>query len=223
MRYLSFLQAAALVLLSVRAEVPYAPGNGPIGDPVIAAQQIAARHTAGNFSPSLEAREAAEFLLAPALLLQSVKLDQPVQFDAVITLKRTISRSDVTLFARYWVASNFYGVGVVWAEPHGRFLEFAIYPPSLQIVSSDRAFTIYHSLFTNGVGSYQKPIPPQEVFTNQFGDYPIASIRFAEARASINPLFAIARKSFSTNSTGWVERTAVGETAIKLGLEKGLK
>lgn len=212
------LTAISLVLtftpLDLRGEVPYEPGKEPVNPARLVAEKIAAKHTLQNFYPSLEAREATDFLVYPALLVQNLKINEPVQFDAVIRLKRQISRSDVTLFARYSISSNAYSVGVVWAEPHGRFLEYAAYPPSLRIVSTETEFRIDHSVFTNCVGAFAKPILTPSVFTNQFGDYPITQLRFAEARMANSPWLRAPR----TNGQANIQRGMIQETPVKLGL-----
>jgi hypothetical protein len=158
--------------------LPKSPPQAPNSRNI--AQKIVTKHTEADFVPSLETKESADFLLVPAIIAQLTNPKEPIQFDAILTLKGPILRTHVTLFARYWVASNSYQIGVIWAEPHGRFLQFPTYPPTLRIFSSATNFQISHDLATNIVTSFTKPIPSQDTFTNQFGDYPITQIRFAE-------------------------------------------
>lgn len=104
----------------------------------------------------------------------------PVEFEAVIEETSPSLLSHVTLFANYWVSSNSYIVGTVWAEPHGRGLNFPVYPPTLRIESNPSEFIICHDVALPVTNHVKKPLDRQTVFTNMLGDYTIANIRFAE-------------------------------------------
>src|SRR6185369_16644750 len=95
----------------------------------------------------------------------------PVQFDAVIELDPPFAQTHVLLFARYWVASDYYYLGVVWAEPHGTGLCFPIYPPTLSIGSDSNSFSIDHGVYETNAVSYPKPLPDRGAFGSMFGDY----------------------------------------------------
>jgi len=60
-----------------------------------------------------------------------------VQFDAVIELNRyspgSLRHDHTMIFARYWVARDYYSASVVWAEPQSTDMFFAIRPPGLSV------------------------------------------------------------------------------------------
>jgi hypothetical protein len=110
-----------------------------------------------------------------------------VQFDAIIELNRYSPHSlrhDYTIiFARYWVACDYYSAAIVWAEPQLTGLVFNIYPPTLSFASDEQEFMISHELNTNYNEIYKKPFAKRGVLRHKFGSYPIDNIRFAELEA----------------------------------------
>jgi hypothetical protein len=104
----------------------------------------------------------------------------PVQFDAVLDLDSPSSLCRVTLFARYWVAAEYYQVSVIWAEPNGRGLFYPVYPATLSVASDAHAMTISHGLFPQHNQTHLKPLGAQPLFTNMFGDYSLGALRFSE-------------------------------------------
>lgn len=114
---------------------------------------------------------------------QLVATNRAVQCDAIIELNPPFSHSHVLLFARYWVASDYYQMGVVWAEPHGVGLCFPIYPPTLSFGSDADSFRIQHELYPTNSRVYRKPLAQRGVFHSMFGAYSIQNIRFAEQEA----------------------------------------
>ena len=107
-------------------------------------------------------------------------LGSAVQFDAVIEFHQRSSACDVVLFARYWVSTNFYYLGVVWGEPHGRGLDFSVYPPTMTIGSTEQAFKVGHQLNPGRNFEATKPFGSRGAFKSMFGDYAVSNARFAE-------------------------------------------
>ena len=117
-----------------------------------------------------------------------------VQFDAVIELNRYSPHSlrhDYTMiFARYWVARDYYSASVVWAEPQSTDLFFAIHPMGLSVFSNEQAFKVCHESIKKDNETYKKPLGQRGVFRYMFGGYPISNIRFAEREALAERLYA---------------------------------
>ena len=109
-----------------------------------------------------------------------------IQFDAVIELNRYSPdslRQDYTMmFARYWVARNYYSVAVVWAEPQSTDMFFAA-RTGLSMSSNEHSFNICHQTKTKSDEAYKKPLGQRGVFCHKFGSYPIDNIRFVEQEA----------------------------------------
>ena len=110
-----------------------------------------------------------------------------VQFDAVIELNRYSPRSlrhdYMLIFARYWVARDYYHAAVVWAEPQSTDMFFAVRPPGLSVASNQQSFSVFHESTKKYDQTYKKPLGERGVFRYKFGSYPIDNIRFAEAQA----------------------------------------
>lgn len=117
-----------------------------------------------------------------------------VRFDAVIELNRYSPHSlryDYTMmFARYWVARDYYSAAVVWAEPQSTDLFFAVRPPSLSVASNEQGFKVCHELNTKYNETYKKPLGRRGVLRHKFGSYPIGNIRFAEREALAERIYA---------------------------------
>jgi len=116
-------------------------------------------------------------------------LGSAVQFDAVIEFHQRSSACDVVLFARYWVSTNFYYLGVVWGEPHGRGLDFSVYPPTMTIGSTEQAFKVGHQLNPGRNFEATKPFGSRGAFKSMFGDYAVSNARFAEQEAESSRIF----------------------------------
>jgi hypothetical protein len=110
-----------------------------------------------------------------------------VQFDAIIELNRYSPHSwrhDYTMiFARYWVARDYYSAAIVWAEPQSTDIFFTIHPPSLLIVSNEQSFKVCHESINKDNEMYIKPLGERGVLRHKFGGYPIGKIRFTEREA----------------------------------------
>jgi hypothetical protein len=106
-----------------------------------------------------------------------------VQFDAIIELNSYLQHTHVLIFARYWVGPDYYSVSVIWAEPHGGGLNFAVYPPTLSLTSDKDSFDMTHDIYKVYDSTYPKPLGERGVFRFMFGDYPIPNIRFADQEA----------------------------------------
>lgn len=132
-----------------------------------------------------------------------------IRFDAVIKLSPPLAPAHVVLFARYWVASNFYHLGVVWAEPHGMHLWFPTYPPTLSIGSDEQSFAVTHGLYPERGVRIIKPIGERGVFDGMYGDYPIGKIRFAEQEALADRLYNVDFTRFQPSSPGSSFETAI--------------
>jgi hypothetical protein len=139
-----------------------------------------------GFSSSLEMKENADFLLAPALIAQQAMAGEKsgaICFDAVIELNAPLCRTHVVLFARFWVWADSYRLAVVWAEPHAGSLNFPIYPPTLNIASDPNTFRISHQLVHTYDGAFAKPLGERGPFKDRFNVYHLSNIRFAEPEA----------------------------------------
>jgi len=146
----------------------------------------ASKSAAAGFEPSLEMKENADFLLAPALIAQEAMAGEKsgaVCFDAAIELTAPLCRTFVVLFVRYWISSGFYRLAVVWAEPHAGSLNFPIYPATLNIISDPNSFRISHQLVHTYDGAFAKPLGERGPFRHRFNSYPFSEIRFAEQEA----------------------------------------
>lgn len=106
-----------------------------------------------------------------------------VQCDVILRLDPPAFGSKIFLFARYWVAKDYYYIGVVWSEPHGSGLWFPIYPPSLSLGSNKHTFFVDHSIYPTNSAVFNKPVGERGVFRHLFGAYPIQDTRFADSEA----------------------------------------
>lgn len=117
-----------------------------------------------------------------------------VRFDAVIELYRYFPRSPrhnyTLLFARYWVAPDYYSISVVWAEPQSTDLDFVLHPQSLSITSDQQSFHTAHELYPKYCNRYEKPVGERGVLRQKFGSYAISNIRFAEQEALETRIYA---------------------------------
>jgi hypothetical protein len=117
-------------------------------------------------------------------ILTLIQPPSAVQCDVILHLDPPAFGSKIFLFARYWIAKDYYHLGVVWSEPHGSGLWFPIYPPSLSLGSDNRFFSISHSIYSTNSAVFDKPVGERGVFRHLFGAYPIQDIRFADSEAS---------------------------------------
>jgi len=113
----------------------------------------------------------------------------PIEFDAILKVIPRRTGSPEILFVRYWVASNYYRLAVIWAEPRGRGLHFPVFPQSLIAGSDERNFRTSHDIYPSYDVSLSKPIPNRGVFRCMFGDYPITNICYAERDAMATRLY----------------------------------
>ena len=117
-----------------------------------------------------------------------------VQFDAVIELNRysphSLRHDYTVIFARYWVARDYYGAAVVWAEPQSTDMFFAVRPPGLSFASNRQEFKLSHESIKKNNEAYKKPVGERGVFRCMFGSYPIDNVRFAEQEASATRIYA---------------------------------
>ncbi len=122
--------------------------------------------------------------VAPNLSLRpSGKASPPVLFDAVLEIETPEHGCEITLFATYRVTANSIQAGVLWAEPHGRGLDFPVYPLTLRLQSDPTGFTVAHDLVAGISGDFPPPGHSSTEFTNMFGDFPISNVRFLIDRA----------------------------------------
>ena len=105
-----------------------------------------------------------------------------VQFDALVEQNYTWGRFHALVFARYWVAPDFYACSVLWTEPHGRN---HIRIPSFACMSDGETFQTYMDggLSEAYTQTYAKPLTETEAFTFFYGDYNILHNRFSEKEA----------------------------------------
>jgi hypothetical protein len=143
---------------------------------------------------------------APAGALEPGPADantQVIRFDAIIELGAPIVGTDVTLFARYWVARDFYDVAVVWAEPYMGTINFPVFPMTLVIDSDRAAFSLSHQLDRRTDRTFAQPISDRGVFRYRHNDYPLGNIRFAEREALATRLYARDMNDASDPNGGW--------------------
>jgi len=117
------------------------------------------------------------------------KIEGVIEFDATIEIDPPLSPNSVVLFARCWVASNYYRVSVIWAEPNGDRMWFPIYPPTLRISSDPDSFAVGDDLFPRNNAKFKKPVEDRGVFVNMYGDYPVSNLRFADQEAIAERLY----------------------------------
>ena len=138
-----------------------------------------------------------------------------VQFDGVIELNRYSARSllhDYTvMFARYWVARDYYSAAVVWAEPQSTDLFFAIRPPSLSVASSGQEFKVCHESIKKSNEPYKKPLGERGVFRYKFGSYPIGNVRFGEQEA-------LATRIYTADLKDWKEVSQTGGKELEVSI-----
>lgn len=128
----------------------------------------------------------------------------PVQCDAIIEFNAPILRTHVLLFARYWVAPDYYCIAVVWAEPHVTSLNFCTYPITLRIGSDEKRFTVSSQIIGAINREFLKPLGDRGVFCCMFNNYPIADTRFAEREALETRLYAADFAALDPNLvSGW--------------------
>ncbi len=117
-----------------------------------------------------------------------------VQFDAVIELNRyspdSLRHDYTVMFARYWVARDYYSAAVVWAEPQSTDMFFAVRPPGLSFASNRQEFKVQHESIKKDNEAYKKPVGERGVFRYKFGSYPIDNVRFAEKEALAARIYA---------------------------------
>ena len=113
----------------------------------------------------------------------------PIRFDAAIRLYPEVTSTHMLLFARYWVASDYYEFAVIWAEPAGPGLRFPVFPVSLGGGSSPDQFELRHDIFTVYNTNYSKPVIAPDSFHFMYGDYPITNLRFADSESYGERLF----------------------------------
>ena len=106
-----------------------------------------------------------------------------VQFDTVIRLDPPIACTHMLIFARYWVASDYYQMSIVWAEPTGPGLRFPVFPVSLAVGSDPKTFEMRHDIFSVYNTNFSKPVGPTGTFRYMYGDYPITNLRFSDSES----------------------------------------
>jgi hypothetical protein len=107
-----------------------------------------------------------------------------VSFDAVILERTEQPACDITLFARYWVTSDSYRLAVSWGEPHGRGLNFPIYPTTLRLSQDKKIFTVEHDVLPWAQSHWERPVILPTSFTNMYGDYHLDDLRFAALKSA---------------------------------------
>jgi hypothetical protein len=120
-----------------------------------------------------------------------------VQFDAILELNAPTLATHIVLFARYWVAPDFYCMAVVWGEPHAGGLNFPTYPPTLNVISDPQRFAISHQFHSLYDRAFAKPVGSRGPFRDKMNSYDLSAIRFAEKDA--RDLQDLAREKTSTN------------------------
>jgi hypothetical protein len=131
-----------------------------------------------------------------------------IQFDAVIELNRyspdSLCQDYTMIFARYWVASNYYSAAVVWAEPKSTDMFFTA-RPGLSMSSNEHSFNICLQTKTKSDDVYKKPFVKRGVMRHKFGSYPIDNIRFAEAEALAERIYTADLKSLEDSNQAGAE------------------
>ncbi len=106
-----------------------------------------------------------------------------IRFDAILELNAKYLGTTVLLFARYWVAPDFYNISINWAEPYIGNMNFPTNPIGLSISSNENIFSIYNQFIENHNVSFSKPFGDRGVFRHSLNNYPFDNIRFAEEDA----------------------------------------
>jgi hypothetical protein len=112
-----------------------------------------------------------------------------LQFDAIIELDAPILKSHVVLFARYWVASSFYRIAILWAEPHAVNLNFPMYPVTMAVDSNEREFSVTNQVQGRLGGVFDKPVGERLIFRHRLNSYPAGEMRFTETEALASRIY----------------------------------
>jgi hypothetical protein len=123
-----------------------------------------------------------------------------IEFDTLIRYRQSESHPEADIFVHYWVSSDYYQAVVIWSEPSGRGLFLNPYPPTLTITSDLDSFSIHHDLYPKLNETFQRPFGPRPAFAYRYGDYSIATSRFADSdarrsRVVRSDLFSLERSS----------------------------
>ena len=106
-----------------------------------------------------------------------------IQFDVISELNMDWSWANTVVFTRYWVCTDYYAMGVVWSEPHGRGL---LIMRTAVVVSDADGFLMANDLFPDwepANKTYPRPLGPRGPFRWGGGLYELSEIRFAEEQA----------------------------------------
>jgi hypothetical protein len=106
-----------------------------------------------------------------------------VRFDALIKINSTNLLPDSVLFARYWVAKDFYSISIIWTEPSLGNFNYPTIFQNFVINSDNNQFSTISQTIKQYSVSVTKPIPERGIFLSSLGSYPIDNLRFAEREA----------------------------------------
>jgi hypothetical protein len=112
-----------------------------------------------------------------------------VRFDALLKINSTNLLPNSLLFARYWVASDFYSISIIWAEPSLGNFNYPTIFQSFVINSDNNQFSTSSQTINKYSVSVTKPIPERGAFLSSLGSYPIDNLRFAEPEALASRIY----------------------------------
>lgn len=119
-----------------------------------------------------------------------------IQFDAIIEFELPRNGRHTFWFVRYWVSRKFYSLAITWSEPPSRALLSARSPLGFVVHSDTASFRFRRNNDAATDTYYRKPLGDRGVFSYRYGDYPITDIRFAEAEAFKERVYAADLESF---------------------------
>jgi len=112
-----------------------------------------------------------------------------IRFDAVLELNAPLLGTNTLLFARYWVGTDCYSIGVIWAEPSLTGLNFPTKPMTLSVHSDRRSLSIASERQPSLTTTFTKPVGQRGVFQHKFNSYPLADLRFGDSESLASRLY----------------------------------
>lgn len=146
-----------------------------------------------------------------------------MRFDAVIELNAPRSGASVLLFARYWVARDFYSIGFKWAEPQVGNINFPTYPPGFIINSNEKDFSTSSQVYKSHNKTYTKPVEERGIFNHALGSYPIANIRFAEPEAQACRIYKKDLESSSEPNNNQMQTVEIKDSNDSQSIKRSVK
>lgn len=193
------IAVATLAVASSHRPIASAESSGSVDNPLLGSHVLA--QLDGLHRASLEMRENVDFLVSPALIVQSFlrasasgrdhrsRAGQAVAFEAVMRLNSEAAGTHLVLFVEYAVTADSFACVVRWAEPHTGALNFAGYPVAATLVSTPEAFAISQGVHDKR-WRFDRPLGRRPDFGFVHNSYDLRASRFAESDRLYDPMVA---------------------------------